>query len=124
MDCLGNDQADLMAAKGRSQHEIDQWLKGWLKVIEHTVTTYHQWTAFTAAAQHNGDMAADHDKRDPNSTKKRSSQAYSAKIGNDQRVLSRISYASRSQGMATQMTVKLQPHVPNLRPFKDVPVPA
>ena len=64
MDRRGNDQADVMAAKGRSQHEIDEWLKGWLKVIEHTVSTYHKWTAFTAAAQHNGEISPDHEIRE------------------------------------------------------------
>lgn len=42
MDRRGNDQADLMAAKGRSQHEIDERLKERLKVIEHTVSIYHK----------------------------------------------------------------------------------
>ena len=113
MDRMGNDQADYMAAKGRSKHDIDEWLKGWLKVIEHTVTTYHKWTAYTAAGQHNGEMVPDHDKRDKADSTNVKKSARSTPIPNDQRVLSRIGYATQSQGIANMMTVEKQPNSEN-----------
>ena len=98
-----------MAARGRSQHEIDQCTKGRLKVIEHTVTTYHRWTAHTAAAQHNGEMVPDHDKQENRVHAKAKKKTHALPIPNDQRILNRIEYAKQSHGMANVMTVESQP---------------
>ena len=110
MDRRGNDQADGMAAKGRAQHEISDWLKGRLKAIEDCVTTYHRWTAFIAAAQHNGKMVPDHDKREKGDSTKCTTKKFKAQIANDCKVMTRIEYATNSKGLAMQHTVEEPPH--------------
>ena len=61
---MGNDAADIMADSGRALHDIGKHIAAELKEIEHNVKQYHRWTAFAAAAQHNGNMVPDHDMRD------------------------------------------------------------
>ena len=63
-DRRGNDVADSMADRGRTIHDISSHAKKELKRIESNVKQYHRWTAYAAAAQHNGQMKPDHDIRE------------------------------------------------------------
>ena len=90
-----------MVEKGRKVHGITERSKAELKRIEINVKQYHKWTAYAAAAQHNGEMKADHDKREGPRPKRK--KMMNGEPKQDQRILSRIPWGARSQGMALQL---------------------
>ena len=78
---MGNDAAGIMADLGRALHDIGKHIAAELKTIEHNGKLYHRWTAFAAAAQHNGNMVPDHDKRDKPKRRKQNKETRDQNVG-------------------------------------------